>query len=126
MLHILLNTSTVHMSILNVTFPTFLLKFFKPGVPTRSVTCKLAYFCSLGHSRIFVGSNMLDRQRTTKEPRINEILVSLELCVYYPRDTITFQINTPVWASHHTWSCHVTCTMIICTCFLVLTRLCEC
>lgn len=62
MLHTLLNTSTVRTSMLNVPFPTFLLKFLKPGVPTRSVTCKLAYVCSLGHSRIFAGSNMLGRQ----------------------------------------------------------------
>lgn len=46
----------------NVTVLTFLFKFLKPGVPTRSVICKFAYFCSLGDSRISAGSTTLDRQ----------------------------------------------------------------
>lgn len=62
MLHKLLNTPTVHMSMLNVTILTFLPKFLKPGVPIKSLTCKLACFWSLGHSMIFAGSNTLGRQ----------------------------------------------------------------
>lgn len=53
--HTLLNTSVVHASLVSGIFLTFLLKFSKPGVPTRSVTCKLASFWSLCDSRIFAG-----------------------------------------------------------------------
>ena len=51
----LLNTCIIHTSVVNATFLTFLFKFLKPRVPTRSVTCKLAYFCSVVDSRIFAG-----------------------------------------------------------------------
>jgi hypothetical protein len=96
MLHTLLNTSTVHTFTLNVPFLTFLLKFLKPGVPT----CKLAYFCSLGHSRIFAGSSMLGRQ--VKDTKRFPGLCSFqgnsgttELYVYYPSHHYASD-NTPV------------------------------
>lgn len=92
--HTLLNTSVVHASLVSGIFLTFLLKFPKPGVPTRSVTCKLASFWSLCDSRIFAGPLY-----QAGSQRVFSIPVSLALCVYYPGKTITPWTNTSVWDS---------------------------